>query len=355
MSRFELMPAGNAKPDTETAGTPSSVTSSLDWHAILSPVRPFLQAVRERLLDQVNTFEPEIMEHARYALSSQGKQIRPALVALSGRATGELNEDLVRVAVIIEMVHLATLVHDDIMDHAEVRRNRPTLALRCGTNTSVLLGDCLFAHALVLAAQFPTPEVCRAVAKATKIICSGEILQSEGKRGLSISKSEYFRILRMKTGELFALSCELGARLSGGDQVAQQALRSYGMALGTAYQLYDDCLDLYGEEEQAGKSLGTDMACGKLTLPVLILLERGGEKIRQKLEKKLERWVPEDREELRSWLKEWEVGPATFAMIESYCDKAAHALSVVPDGEGKEALERVAGYLTSRARALVMG
>jgi len=338
MSRFELMPAGNAKPDTDTAGTPSSVTSSLDWHAILSPVRPFLQAVRERLLDQVNTFEPEIMEHARYALSSQGKQIRSALVALSGWTTGELNEDLVQVAVIIEMIHLATLVHDDIMDHAEVRRNRPTLALRCGTNTSVLLGDCLFAHALVLAAQFPTPEVCRAVAKATKIICSGEILQSEGKRGLSISKSEYFRILRMKTGELFALSCELGARLSGGD-----------------YQLYDDCLDLYGEEEQAGKSLGTDMACGKLTLPVLILLERGGEKIRQKLEKKLERWVPEDREELRSWLKEWEVGPATFAMIESYCDKAAHALSVVPDGEGKEALERVAGYLTSRARALVMG
>ena len=141
-------------------------------------MEPFLQGVAERLAAQADEFEPQIAAYAQYALAAQGKQLRPVLVALSGEASGGLNDSHLTVAVIIEMVHLATLVHDDINDEAVLRRGRPSLAASWGTEVSVLLGDCLFAHALKLAASFPTPEICRSVAAATNTVCAGEILQT---------------------------------------------------------------------------------------------------------------------------------------------------------------------------------
>ncbi|HAV63520.1 MAG TPA: polyprenyl synthetase family protein, partial [Verrucomicrobiales bacterium] len=198
------------------------------WSGIVAPVEPFLQQVAEQLEEQIATFHPDLQEHARYALTSQGKQLRPALVALAGRAFGELNDDHVTAAVIVEMVHLATLVHDDIMDEAAVRRGRPTLAHRWGNEQAVLLGDCLFAHALKLAAGFPTTDVCRAVAGATKNVCSGEILQTQRRLQVNLSQREYLQMLAMKTGELFALSCELGVFLGGASADECEALREYG-------------------------------------------------------------------------------------------------------------------------------
>ena len=172
-------------------------------------------------------------------------------------------------AVIIEMVHLATLVHDDIIDEADLRRGRPSLAANWGTEVSVLLGDCLFAHALKLAASFPTPEICREVAAATNTVCAGEILQTRSRGNFEVARGHYFKMLAMKTAELFALSCHLGGLLSKAPPPRREALRQYGLALGTAYQLYDDCLDVLGSEAAAGKSLGADLAKGKMTLPVL--------------------------------------------------------------------------------------
>src|SRR5207247_2172888 len=185
----------------------------------------FLEQVTSRLAEQVQTFDAEIAPYAQYALTNQGKQLRPVLVALSARTIGKTNDHLVTAAVIVEMVHLATLVHDDIMDEAVLRRRRPTLAAHWGNQISVLLGDCLFAHALNLAAGFPTPEVCRAVAAATKTVCSGEILQTHRERQFQISRSDYFKVLEMKTAELFALSCDLGAWLSGASSGERAALR----------------------------------------------------------------------------------------------------------------------------------
>ena len=170
------------------------------------------------------------------------------------------------------MVHLATLVHDDVMDEADVRRGRLTLGSKWGNEIAVLFGDCLFAQALKLAASFPTPEICRAVSMATNTVCSGEILQTRQRRNFQFSQAEYFKVLEMKTAELFALSCDLGACLSGATATQRTALREFGLALGTAYQIYDDCLDLFGSESVVGKSLGTDLAKGKLTLPVLKFL-----------------------------------------------------------------------------------
>src|ERR1700756_4001853 len=255
-------------------GDSTTPETLVTWKDIAEPVAPFLEAVAVRLGKQVREFDPAIAPYAEYALTGQGKQLRPALVAMSASAIGKLNESHVTVAVIIEMVHLATLVHDDVIDEAEVRRGRLTLGANWGNEIAVLFGDCLFAQALKLAASFPTPEICRAVAMATNTVCSGEILQTRQRRNFQFSQNEYFKILEMKTAELFALSCDLGACLSGATPAQRNALREFGIALGTAYQVYDDCLDLFGSEAAAGKSLGTDLAKGKLTLPILRFWER---------------------------------------------------------------------------------
>src|SRR5947207_6566065 len=169
------------------------------WNELIGSAEPFLRDVGRCLADQIQAFDSEIAIYARYVLSGQGKQLRPALVALSAGATGQINDSHILAAVIIEMVHLATLVHDDVIDEAEIRRGRPTLAANWGNEISVLLGDCLFAHALALAASFPTPEVCRAVATATNTVCTGEILQTNQRRQFTLKRADYFKSLRMKT------------------------------------------------------------------------------------------------------------------------------------------------------------
>src|SRR5687768_6293532 len=276
------------------SNAPFSRQDSLAWKQISAPLEPFLQAVSRRMAQQIHEFEPEIASYAEYALTAQGKQLRPVLVALSAGATGQPNDSHVLVAVIIEMVHLATLVHDDVMDEAKIRRGRPTLAANWGNEISVLLGDCLFAHALKLAASFPTPEICRAVASATNTVCSGEILQTQRRKNFELTRAEYFKVLTMKTGELFAMSCDLGAYLSRASTVERSALKKFGLAIGTAYQVYDDCLDLFGSEAKAGKSLGTDLAKGKLTLPMIIAMERATGAERTQFQATVQDWRPEN-------------------------------------------------------------
>src|SRR5512135_1891146 len=209
------MLAADSKTAPKVANDPAFSAPARSWKQLVGPIEPFLEAVNERLALQIKTFEPETVPYAEYALNGQGKHLRPVLVALAGNALGKLNDSHVTVAAIIEMVHLATLVHDDVMDEAEIRRGRLTLAANWGNEIAVLFGDCLFAQALKLAASFPTPEICRAVAMATNTVCSGEILQTQHRRNFQFSRSEYFRILEMKTAELFALSCDLAAYLSG--------------------------------------------------------------------------------------------------------------------------------------------
>src|SRR5258705_4643524 len=213
---FTGMFAADSKAITASAvGTPRNQTGD-SWKAIIEPIDPFLQSVSDRLTRQVTTFEPALAPYAEYALNGHGKHLRPALVALTANAVGkEVDDSHITVAVIIEMVHLATLVHDDVMDEAEIRRGRLTLAANWGNEIAVLFGDCLFAQALKLAASFPTPEVCRAVAMATNTVCTGEILQTQHRRNFELSRREYFRVIEMKTAELFTLSCDLAAFIGG--------------------------------------------------------------------------------------------------------------------------------------------
>src|SRR5580692_2800658 len=242
---------------------------------VFALVAPHLDALGEFLRSQLTAFEPEIRAMADYCIDTSGKRIRPALVFLSGwRGAGEIAPDLVRAAAVVELIHLATLVHDDIMDEADVRRSRLTASRGYGPTPAVLLGDALFAHGLHLATQFPTTEICAAVTESTRRVCAGEIVQSLRRRSTDITRADYQRIVDLKTAELFRVSCFFGARLAGSEPGYVEAASRFGQHLGAAYQIYDDLVDFFGEETRIGKTLGTDLASGKLTLPLLELLER---------------------------------------------------------------------------------
>jgi octaprenyl-diphosphate synthase len=325
---------------------------SLGWKQIAEAVEPFRKKVAERLAAQTEEFDPQIAAFAQYALTAQGKQLRPMLVSLSGNALGKLNDSHLTVAVIIEMVHLATLVHDDILDEAQMRRGRLTMAANWGNEVSVLLGDCLFAHALKLAASFPTPEICRAVAAATNTVCAGEILQTCSRRDFNVTREHYFKMVAMKTGELFALSCDLGAFLSKAAAARRESLRQYGMALGTAYQLYDDCVDVLGSESTAGKTLGADLAKGKLTLPVLIVRERATPEDKAQLRQWLENWDPALLPEVVELIEKCDAFAESRAIIQRYLDAARQSLEILPASEGRAGLMGLTEFLAEQTEAL---
>ncbi len=239
---------------------------------ILALVQPQLDAVEASIVRQTESFDPAVRGYVSYALKTNGKRLRPAMALLAAHATGGCGDQQQNLAVIIELIHLATLIHDDVLDGAETRRDQPTANARWGNSLSVLLGDCLFAHALDLATNFDDADVSRTIARAASAVCTGEILQTQRRFDLNLSVPDYYRIIEMKTAALFGAAAELGARLNGVPPEVSGALRTYGLKVGTAYQVYDDLLDIAGDEAKAGKTLGTDLKKGKLTLPILNLL-----------------------------------------------------------------------------------
>jgi octaprenyl-diphosphate synthase len=266
---------------------PSELEPQLDKTIALKrafePVVDHLAQVEERISAQARSFDPAVQAYVSYAIQSSGKRLRPALALLAGGATGRILNEHGDLATIVELIHAATLVHDDILDHADVRRGQPTPNAKWGNSLAVLLGDCLFAHALRLSAGFENPRVCRRIADAASEVCSGEIIQTQRRFDLSLTVPDYFRILEMKTGALFAVATELGGLLNDASEQTQRDLHAFGMRLGTAYQIYDDCLDLAGDEAKAGKTLGSDLRRGKLTLPILHLLQTSTEPERTRL------------------------------------------------------------------------
>lgn len=346
------MLAADSKIVSAPVADPLRARPALPWKQIIDPVEPFLDAVSRRLGREVEAFDPELAPYANYALNGQGKHLRPALVALTANALGKPNESHVTVAVIIEMVHLATLVHDDVMDEAEIRRGQLTVAANWGNEIAVLFGDCLFARALAMAASFPTTEVCRAVAQATNTVCSGEILQTRHRCDFDFTLNRYFKVLEMKTAELFALSCELSAFLSDAREEHRETLRDFGLAFGTAYQVYDDCLDVFGSEAAAGKSLGTDLAKGKLTLPVLLLLERADAADRGRVEGLIRDWQPNSMSLMGKLLAKYETLEGSLDKVGQYLDRSRRSLAALPPSEGISGLSSLTDFLAVQAKGL---
>jgi octaprenyl-diphosphate synthase len=308
-------------------------------------VRPQLERVEASIRDQVRAFDPAVEPYVSYVCNTSGKRIRPALSILVGGALGGVNDDHLKIGVILELIHMATLVHDDIIDGAVTRRMIPTSNAKWGAGLSVLLGDALFSHALALATEFDDISICRKVGRASREVCEGEIVQTQRRWDLTLTKADYFRIIEMKTGALFSAATGIAAALSGASAETEAKLFDYGLKLGTAYQIYDDCLDLVGSEEDVGKTLRTDLEKGKLTLPILNLLECASESQRAKLCKRIVEQQPLDLPVL--------VGIAEYeGAIESAVDTASSMLVTcrehlvgLPGGEYVQALEQITWFL----------
>ncbi len=253
-----------------------------------------LETVERQIREQAVAFDPAVEGYVAYVCNTRGKRIRPALTVLAGGATGAIHDGHRKIAVTLELIHIATLVHDDIIDGAEIRRQAPTANAKWGSGLAVLLGDCLFAHALMLSTEFEDSTIGRTVAIAANRVCSGEIIQTQRRFDFKLTRADYFKIIEMKTAELFAAAMQLGGRLNGQSAECCENLRRFGLCMGTAYQIYDDCLDLVGDESTVGKTLRTDLTKGKLTLPILNLIDSASERQREKLNRMLVQKEPID-------------------------------------------------------------
>lgn len=295
---------------------------------VYDPVKPYLNKLDSFLKLQVQEMEPEIQEHVRYVFGHSGKRLRSLLVAYSGWEGPAENggDELVVLGSVIELVHLATLVHDDILDEAETRHRQETAASKYGSATAVLIGDVLFSQALKLASSFDTTEVCRSVAQATVRVCAGEIAQTYQRGDVNYDRDFYFRVIQLKTAELFEVSCRLGAKIAGYSEAFSEAAGLFGRHVGMAYQIFDDLVDLYASESMIGKTLGTDLNKGKFTLPLLLLLEKLPEEERDHL---MERFKAGEKAVLTEFIKrlyDFPVFEEVVDVFEAELAKAAAAI-----------------------------
>lgn len=332
---------------------PTSPRAPADPLAIFGLLKPHFRALDQFLHGQLEQFEPEIRDMVAYCVDTSGKRLRPALVFFSGwQGDDVISDPHVRLAAVIEMVHLATLVHDDIMDQAELRRGRPTASRAFGPDTAVLLGDALLAQALNIAAGFPTTEVCRYVSLSTRQVCTGEIMQTLATADTLRDLSFYRRVIELKTAELFFVSCRLGAHLSGGGPAFEEAAGRYGRHLGTGYQIYDDLADFFGDETKIGKTLGTDLASGKVTLPLLALLERLDPTEADDLRREMAQGDSRQIQRRVAQMRELGVFDTVLASIHAEIDAALAALAPWADSPAGRLLGQLAGLLAQQAGAL---
>ena len=232
-----------------------------------------LSDFKRYLLKQASAFEREVRPAARDAIYPRGKYIRPILV-FSSALDGSDEKSLVRRAAIAELVHLSTLIHDDVIDEADMRRNNETAFKKYGAKTAILLGDAIFSHMMSLAFEENSMDVLKKTADCVRTICEGEIKQTLADRTKIVSRKKYYDVAYGKTAALFELSCRFGASVRDKSQKWTRAAEKAGRQLGIAYQIYDDICDWFMSEKAAGKTLGTDLTSGKQTYPLIVLLEK---------------------------------------------------------------------------------
>jgi octaprenyl-diphosphate synthase len=315
---------------------------------LYSPIQGELSHVEEvfrRELRSENSFVDGLVKHG-FRLG--GKRLRPALVLLSAKAAGRIGQEHNLVAAAIEMIHTATLIHDDVLDEATMRRHLDTVNARWNNETSVLLGDYLFTRALCLASSVGDLFACQAIADASRAMCEGELLQVASRGNYALSEDEYFAIIRGKTAALIVCCCRLGAHYAGAEPTAAEALERYGMNLGIAFQIVDDLLDVLGDEATVGKSLGTDLLKQKSTLPLIRLLHQAVPDQRDELLALLARSDNHRREALRPWWERFDAIAYTRAKAQSYSRLACEALDALPPSPARDCLRGLADFVISR-------
>ncbi len=236
---------------------------------IYQPVSEQLESVEQLLRQQLTTNTPWVAELLSHSRLTGGKRLRPVFLLLSGASVSELSSSHIHVAAGVEMIHTATLIHDDVLDDAQTRRHRPTANSKWGNKTSVLLGDFLFTHGFHVACHCESAPALTMLASASNKVCAGEIRQNNWCGNFDLTEQQYFDLISDKTAELCAVSCKLGALLSGADERLMLQFEDYGRNLGIAFQIIDDVLDLTGHAKEVGKTLHTDLKNRKPTLPII--------------------------------------------------------------------------------------
>jgi octaprenyl-diphosphate synthase len=318
------------------------------WKRLYGPIAAELAAAEALLASELASDDAFVDGLVKHAFHLGGKRLRPALLLLAAKACGRIVRDHVVLAAVVEMIHTATLVHDDILDEAEVRRHRETINAKSGNEASVLVGDFLFTHAFYLASSLETTYACRLIGRATNIVCAGELRQIHGRGNFELSEGEYLEIVEAKTAELCACCCRLGAHYAGAGLACENALDRYGRNLGIAFQIADDLLDLVGDETAMGKSLGTDLEKQKMTLPLIRLLSESTTRERAEIVELLASNRREDQSQIHLWLERSDAIAYARRQARSYADAACDETRHLPASPERDALAALAELVISR-------
>jgi octaprenyl-diphosphate synthase len=316
--------------------------------ALFAPIHRDLEEVERLLRQTLESSRPGVDRLIAHLAPYRGKRLRPALLLLTARACGQVGPTHHLLGAVVEMIHTATLVHDDVLDSATVRRHAPTINAGWGNQASILLGDYLFTHAFHLSSTLDDVTACRLIGEATNRLCEGELHQIVQKGNLALTEAEYFDIIDAKTAELTACSCRLGALYSGAGEGVVEQMTSYGRSLGIAFQIADDVLDLVGEEQTAGKSLGTDLEQQKLTLPVIHLLASAPAEQAARVRALLQSTAPTRRAALARELES--SGALAYARrrAEAFAARSAADLDCLPPSDCRGILEALTERVVHR-------
>lgn len=339
-----MTPATQADATTKPASTPLPETV----RQLFAPIQPTLDRIEQRLQSELRRDDERVDEVLRHGYRLGGKRLRPALVLLAAQATGKVGDDHELLGVVVEMIHTATLVHDDVLDEASLRRHVDTVNARWGNETSVLLGDFLFSHAFYLASTLGSVDACRLIGRSTNNVCHGELRQTLAEGDLDLSEEDYLAIIEGKTAELCACCCHLGTLYAGASPAVCKSLESYGRNLGMAFQIADDLMDLTGDEKQTGKTTGADLAKQKMTLPLIYTWRSLVNGPRNALESWLTTPTLESREEARKLAEA--VGGIAYAQKKAteYADAAIADLACLEESETKQTLAMLARFASHR-------
>jgi octaprenyl-diphosphate synthase len=312
--------------------TPLSPTAALDPAA--NALLRVDAVIRERLSSRVALID----QIARYIIGAGGKRIRPRLVLLFAEALGFEGPERYELAAIVEFIHTATLLHDDVVDESALRRGRATANAMFGNAASVLVGDFLYSRAFQMMVSVNRMRVLDVLADATNVIAEGEVLQLMNMHEPDLAVEDYLRVIRYKTAKLFEASARLGAVLAGAGPAIEEACADFGRSLGTAFQLVDDLLDYEGNSDQLGKNVGDDLREGKPTLPLLVAMERGSEAERALMRHAIQHGELNKLPEILAIVRRTGALDATRAAAQAEADKARALLHVLPPSKAHEAL-----------------
>ena len=326
---------------------------SLDLAQIFEPIRADLERVDEEFGRHVQSKVALIPQIGQYIRTSGGKRMRPAVLLMASRLSGYTGDRAILYAAVVEFIHTATLVHDDIIDDADLRRGRLAVHSRWGNDITVLLGDYLYIKSMALALTHDTLDIVRLLCDVTLKMIEGELYQLTKNGDADITEDEHFDIMRRKTAYLFGGCAQIGGLLGGVSSEQEQALREYGFNLGMAFQLVDDLLDYTGDAETVGKPIGSDLREGKVTLPLIHLQRQTQDGIGTRIIRDViaSRTVSQDQwNELRRTLREHASIDYAYRRAVEFADRAKKHLYAFPHGQERDALLTLPDYVLSRDR-----